>query len=158
MMHIVAVCFLIIVSLVNGEILSIEDFGGTFITLSPNATLLCVHLFLLTYHAIFSSFTAIPDSALGLSTPLFPEFDREASSSSQEPPGDLSHVCKTNTKAFNSALQSAGPGDTVLVPDGTSFHFTGGIQGVDLDRIALDIAGSMHFVHDQEVCKMHVKI
>ena len=117
-----------------------------------------VHLFLLTNNAIFSSYTAIPDSALGLSTPLFPEFDREAFVSSQQPLGDLSHVCKTNTKAFNSALKSAGPGDTVLVPDGTSFHFTGGIQGVDLDRITLDIAGSMHFVHDQDVCNMPVEV
>jgi hypothetical protein len=97
--------------------------------------------------------TAIPDSALGLSTRLFPEFAREASSSPfQEPPDDLAHVCKTNTKAFNTALQSASPGDTVLVPDATSFHFTGGIKGVDLSHITLDIAGSMHFVHDQEVC------
>jgi hypothetical protein len=98
--------------------------------------------------------TAIPDSSLGLSTRVFPEFAREGSSSTfqePEPPDDLAHICKTNTRAFNNALQSASPGDTVLVPDTTSFHFTGGIKGVDLSHITLDIAGSMNFVHDQEV-------
>lgn len=97
--------------------------------------------------------TAISDSSLGITPPLFPEFTREVSQSPfQEPPDDLAHICKTNTRAFNNALQSASPGDTVLVPDTTSFHFTGGIKGVDLSHITLDIAGSMNFVHDQEVC------
>jgi len=64
---------------------------------------------------------------------------------------EIGPVCRANTKAFNNALRAAKPGDIVQVPDGSSFHFTGGIIGLDLDHITIDIAGSMHFVHNQTV-------
>ena len=100
---------------------------------------------------------AIDDSALGLSTPTFSEFTREAAGGGSEhhqplsARDDLGTNCKANTRAFNQALQAAQPGDTIQVPDGSSFHFTGGIIARDLNRITIDIAGSMHFVHDQQV-------
>lgn len=97
-------------------------------------------------------YTAISDSSVGISTPDFPEFARVAGRGLRQPNiGDIGPICQKNTNAFNQALEAAKPGDTVLVPDGLSFHFTGGIQVSDVDHITIDIAGSMHFVHNQTV-------
>ena len=89
---------------------------------------------------------------MDITTPDFPEFAQGAGTGLRQPSiGNVGPICLKNTKAFNQALAAAKPGDTVLVPDGLSFHFTGGIQALDLDRITIDIAGSMHFVHNQTV-------
>eukprot|EP00540_Astrosyne_radiata_P014241 CAMPEP_0116853288 /NCGR_PEP_ID=MMETSP0418-20121206/17824_1 /TAXON_ID=1158023 /ORGANISM="Astrosyne radiata, Strain 13vi08-1A" /LENGTH=401 /DNA_ID=CAMNT_0004485663 /DNA_START=167 /DNA_END=1372 /DNA_ORIENTATION=+ len=64
---------------------------------------------------------------------------------------DVVSITQTNTRAFNLALQQAKPGDTILVPEGESFSFTGGIVGRYLRDVTLDVSGSMHFVHDQDI-------
>lgn len=57
-------------------------------------------------------------------------------------------LAQNNTNSFNSALEEAKEGDTVLVPDGKSFTFLGGIVAKEKHGITIDIAGSTHFVHD----------
>jgi hypothetical protein len=53
-----------------------------------------------------------------------------------------------NTAAFTRALQDAQPGDTVLVPDGSAYTLFGGVVAEQKDYLTVDIAGSLHFVHD----------
>lgn len=56
------------------------------------------------------------------------------------------HIAIKNTLAFNLALEAAKPGDTVLVPDGKKFSFTGGILAFEKHDISIDFAGSSHFL------------
>jgi hypothetical protein len=56
-------------------------------------------------------------------------------------------LAMNNTDAFNLALAEARPGDTVLVPDEKSFTVLGGILVEEKHNLAIDIAGSMHFLH-----------
>ena len=88
---------------------------------------------------------------MGISAPIFTEFSGGPSSPSFPQNDDIDKLCRTNAEAFNLALKAAQPGDTVSVPDGSSFHLTGGILGRDLNHVTLDIAGSLHFVHSQQV-------
>jgi polygalacturonase len=66
-----------------------------------------------------------------------------------------SGVAMNNTKAFNMAINSAQPGDTVVVPDGKSFLFTGGILAKDKFDIVIDFAGSSHFLPDHDIWPIH---
>lgn len=65
---------------------------------------------------------------------------------------NITELSVTNMAAFNKALRRARPGMVVLVPDGKSYTFTGGILGQYLDGVTIDFAGSIHFVHDLQVC------
>lgn len=84
----------------------------------------------------------------------FTEFHRDSSTTKtslhDDDDVDTDRIIQ-NTHAFNLALEAAQPGDTVLVPEGESFAFTGGIVGRYLDRVTIDVRGSMHFVHNQDI-------
>jgi len=67
----------------------------------------------------------------------------------------VTHLSLTNTAAFNKALSEAKAGDVVLVPDGNSYTFTGGIVGRDLEDVTIDVAGCAHFIHDLDVWPFH---
>lgn len=54
----------------------------------------------------------------------------------------------TNTDAFNDAIASAAPGDTILVPGGKTFYFTGGMAGENLRNVSFVIEGNMVAVQD----------
>jgi polygalacturonase len=56
-----------------------------------------------------------------------------------------------NTNAFNLALTEARSGDIVLVPDGRSFVMFGSVLANNKHNIAIDIAGSAHFVHNRNI-------
>lgn len=56
-----------------------------------------------------------------------------------------------NTLAFNLAIDAAQPGDIVVIPDGKSFSFTGGIIANDKYDIVIDFAGSSHFVPVRDI-------
>lgn len=89
---------------------------------------------------------------MGIATPTFPEFARHAGESLRQSESIRAEVCQTNTNAFNRAIEAAKSGDTVQVPDGSSFHFIGGIYASNRNNLTIDVAGSMHFVHNQTVC------
>lgn len=147
--------FIIIAPFVEGGILSIESYGGENDMPEPRS---CVESIIMkprltTLSMLTFYFTAIPDSTVGIAAPDFPEFTPVAGSGWRQPK-NVEPLCRSNTNAFNAALKAAKPGDTVLVPDGSSFHFTGGIQALDLHHVTIDIAGSMHFVHNQTVSRL----
>ena len=71
---------------------------------------------------------------------LYPEWNNVSSS-----------LALNNTIAFNNALREAKPGDTVLVPDGKSFVFIGGILAQDKHLLTIDVAGSAHFLYDRKL-------
>ncbi len=61
------------------------------------------------------------------------------------------HRAINNTIAFNLAIDAAQPGDIVVVPDGKSFSFTGGILANDKCDIVIDFAGSSHFLPVRQI-------
>lgn len=86
------------------------------------------------------------------------EEDPESSAfwDSQGPPQEWDDgVAINNTLAFNLAIDAAQPGDTVMIPDGKSFSFTGGILAKDKEDIVIDFAGSSHFLPVTEIWPIH---
>ena len=61
-----------------------------------------------------------------------------------------------NTNAYNLAIQSALPGDTILLLERESYSFIGGIKGVNLKNITFDFAGYARFLYDTEFWPMRL--
>ena len=53
----------------------------------------------------------------------------------------------TNMQAFQRALDASGPGDTVLVPEGT-YQLVGGVRGTGLINVTVQIDGTLEYLHD----------
>lgn len=53
------------------------------------------------------------------------------------------------------AIDAAQPGDIVVVPDGKSFSFTGGILAKDKFDIVIDFAGSSNFIPVRKIWPIH---
>ena len=60
-----------------------------------------------------------------------------------------------NTAAFTRALKDAQPGDTVIVPDGKAYTLFGGVIAEQKQYLTVDIAGSLHFIHDTTIWPKH---
>jgi hypothetical protein len=71
-------------------------------------------------------------------------------------PIDDNVLAMNNTAAFIRALNDVQPGDTVLVPDGKQFTFFGGVVANDKHHFTLDVAGSLHFIHDRSIWPKHI--
>ena len=62
-------------------------------------------------------------------------------------PNDEASNC-TNRDAFNRALAAAEDGDTVLVPGGATWHLVGGVLGIGLRGVTLQLDGVLNFLPD----------
>ena len=56
----------------------------------------------------------------------------------------------TNVAAINAALAAAQPGDTVLIPRGSTFFLVGGVRRDNLTNLTLSIEGTLSAVFDLE--------
>lgn len=65
-------------------------------------------------------------------------------------------IAWNNSVAFSRALDDVQPGDTVLVPDGKQFTLFGGVVADDKHHFSLDVAGSLHFIHDRAIWPKHI--
>ena len=54
----------------------------------------------------------------------------------------------TNREAFNLALAAAQDGDTVLVEGGVTWHLVGGVLGIGLRGVTLQLDGVLNFLPD----------
>ena len=64
---------------------------------------------------------------------------------------ELKDLCLTNRKAFNLALQTVKPGDTIQIRDGEGYTLSGGVYGEYLQNITIDFAGHLYFCHDMNI-------
>jgi hypothetical protein len=71
-------------------------------------------------------------------------------------PTNDNELAMNNTAAFTRALNDVQPGDTVLVPDGKQFTLFGGVVANDKHHFKLDVAGSLHFIHDRSIWPKHI--
>lgn len=119
-----------------------------------NEMMKCIHLSHFTIRCL--PCTAIPDDPKRYwSFSTFQEEDTENLSDTNTDIDNLqdwdTHVAINNALAFNLALEAALPGDTVLVPDGKTFSFTGGVLAFEKHDIVIDFAGASHFVPVQDI-------
>jgi hypothetical protein len=112
-------------------------------------------------------FGAVPDDIVGNSKSIFCLRDLEANGKScgdldsllaadDQGDSDANDLALNNTVAFSRAFHAARPGDIVLVPDGKQYSLFGGVLADDKHHFTLDVAGSLHFVHDRFVWPKHV--
>jgi hypothetical protein len=69
---------------------------------------------------------------------------------------DENDLAMNNSAAFVRALNDIRPGDTVLVPDGKQFTLFGGVVANDKHHFKVDVAGSLHFIHDRSRWPKHI--
>ncbi|KAL3908255.1 MAG: hypothetical protein SGARI_003146, partial [Bacillariaceae sp.] len=86
----------------------------------------------------------------------YKNYDDDDDDDSNSNSNDTNDLAWNNTVAFSRALHAAQPGDTVLVPDGKQYTLFGGVLANDRHHFTLDIAGSLHFVHDRFVWPKHL--
>jgi polygalacturonase len=79
------------------------------------------------------------------------KFTGQSATETRERRNDNTKNAIKNAAAFTRAFHNVKPGDTVLVPDGKSFTLLGGVIAQNLNNFTLDIAGSIHFIHDPEL-------
>ncbi|KAG7347940.1 glycosyl hydrolase family 28 protein [Nitzschia inconspicua] len=104
---------------------------------------------------------AKPDTSAGVDQGIFCLKDLEQNgdfcdSLSLATPAEETERALNNTAAFTRALKDLRPGDTVLVPDGKQFTLFGGVVANDKHHFALDVAGSLHFIHDRTIWPKHI--
>lgn len=63
---------------------------------------------------------------------------------------ELIKLAVANREAYNLALINANPGDTILLLENESYSFIGGIYGENLRNITLDFAGYTRFLYNTE--------
>lgn len=159
-------------SLIAGRILTIEDFGGKTSSTAQqevSSPLILTVFFIILYKGIPDSL--INNDILDHEPIVYPEFlhsdmklqptkkmrNRRISLAVHDDSIDkksgqqdqLLQIAINNTKAFNLALLSASPGDTILLREHESYSFLGGVHGAYMDGVTIDFAGYTRFIYDR---------